>query len=57
VKRSGGEGTKVFGHLASLPLFPRSQTWIPYVGYPFATLSVFRAKSSVRQQYQLATEA
>jgi hypothetical protein len=28
-----------------------------YVGYPFATLFVFRAKSSVRQQYQLATVA
>jgi hypothetical protein len=25
--------------------------------YPFATVSVFRAKSNVRQQYQLATEA
>jgi hypothetical protein len=28
-----------------------------YVGYPFATVLVFRARSSVRQQYQLATEA
>ena len=28
-----------------------------YVGYPFATGFVFRSKSSVRQQYQLATEA
>jgi hypothetical protein len=28
-----------------------------YVGYPFATVSVFRSSSSVRQQYQLATDA
>ena len=28
-----------------------------YSGYPFATVSVFLARSSTRQQYQLATEA
>ena len=30
---------------------------LAYDGYPFATVSVFLARSSERQQYQLATEA
>jgi hypothetical protein len=49
-------------------LYPVSQTsYLPvrvhtrpphhYDGYPFATLSVFLARSSDLQQYQLATEA
>ncbi len=38
-------------------LDPRGAAAPLYDGYPLATVSVFRAKSNDRQQYQLATEA
>jgi hypothetical protein len=36
---------------------PFRQFQTAYDGYPLATVSVLRARSSDRQQYQLATEA
>jgi hypothetical protein len=49
----GELGRRFAGHLSSFA----SHCGSPYVGYPFATLFIFRSKSNVRQQYQLATEA
>ena len=43
--------------ICQFPPSPHSAAPSTYNGYPVATVSVFRARSSDRQQYQLATEA